>query len=195
MTRAERQARTRELLVETARTLFLRDGYAATPLDRVALEAGFSKGAVYSNFTSKEELCLAVLDQMHTRQIEEVVATFSTDTTLEHRLDAFTTWAHEHLGQPRWTALEVEFASVARQSPYVAAELATRHRTIRAGIAALIESVRAETGVEVLMDPEQAAVVLLSIGIGLGAQRSLDPGIDVNVFADTMRRLVGIAVR
>jgi AcrR family transcriptional regulator len=40
--------------------LFLRDGYAATSLEKVADEAGYSKGAVYSNFWNKDELCLAV---------------------------------------------------------------------------------------------------------------------------------------
>ncbi|MDN5852536.1 MAG: TetR/AcrR family transcriptional regulator, partial [Actinomycetia bacterium] len=63
-TRAERQAQTREALISVARELFLRDGFAATSLDRVAVEAGFSKGAVYSNFSGKEELGLAVLDDL-----------------------------------------------------------------------------------------------------------------------------------
>ena len=53
LTRAERQAQTRVKLIDVARSMFLEDGYGATSLDRVALEAGFSKGAVYSNFQGK----------------------------------------------------------------------------------------------------------------------------------------------
>jgi len=60
VSRAGRQAQTREALIRTAHELFLSDGYQVTSLDRVALEAGFSKEAVYSNFAGKEELCLAV---------------------------------------------------------------------------------------------------------------------------------------
>ena len=56
VTRAERQAQTRERLIEVAREMFLSDGYAATSLDKVAVRAGFSKGAVYSNFAGKEQL-------------------------------------------------------------------------------------------------------------------------------------------
>ena len=56
--RAERQAQTREKLIAVARQLFIADGYAATTLDKVAEAAGFSKGAVYSNFSGKEELCM-----------------------------------------------------------------------------------------------------------------------------------------
>lgn len=191
VTRAERQARTRERLIEKAAQMFLTDGYAATSLDHVALEAGFSKGAVYSNFAGKEELCLAVLDVIHAEQVEAVVAAFSKETDLGGRIEAFTEWARKGLGQPRWTALEVEFASAARQSPYVAAELAKRHRAIREAIAALLKSVLDEAGVEMAMSPDQAATALLSLGIGLGAMRSLDSTVDVEAFGATMRAMFG----
>ncbi len=61
VTRAERQAQTRESLIAVAREMFLSDGYAATSLDKVAVRAGFSKGAVYSNFAGKDELFYALM--------------------------------------------------------------------------------------------------------------------------------------
>lgn len=188
--RAERQAQTRDRLIGVAREMFLGDGYAATSLDKVALRAGFSKGAVYSNFSGKEELCLAVLDSIHEEQMEGVVAAFTRDADLDARIEAFAAWAHEGLGEPRWTALEVEFAAIARQSPYVAAELVKRHRELVAATAGLIRQVMRDAGVELDIPAEKAATALLSMGIGLGALRSLDPRIDVGVFADTMRALL-----
>ncbi|GAA1984105.1 TetR/AcrR family transcriptional regulator [Isoptericola halotolerans] len=62
MTRAERQQRTRDELVAAARAVFARDGYHGARLDEIAREAGYSKGAVYSNFAGKAELFLAVVD-------------------------------------------------------------------------------------------------------------------------------------
>ena len=194
-TRAERQAQTRERLIEVARSLFLADGYAATSLDKVAVEAGFSKGAVYSNFAGKEELCMAVLDTIHGEQIEGVVAAFTVDADLDGRIDAFATWAREKLGHPRWTALEVEFAAVARQSPYVATELVKRHRALVSASADLIRRVTEEAGVDLDLDAHTAATALLSLGIGLGAMRSLDSQLDVDVFAETMRALLRGAQR
>ena len=191
ISRAERQVRTRMRLIEKASQMFLADGYAATSLDRVAMEAGFSKGAVYSNFSGKEELCLAVLDVIHAEQVEAVVAAFSEETDLGGRIEAFTQWARKGLGQPRWTALEVEFAAAARQSPYVATELAKRHRAIRKVIAVLLESVLDEAGIKMAMSPDQAATALLSLGIGLGAMRSLDSTVDVEAFGATMRVMFG----
>ena len=189
-TRAERQAQTRESLIVVAREMFLADGYNATSLDKVAERAGFSKGAVYSNFAGKEELCMAVLDSIHAEQIAGVVDAFTRDTDLDGRIEAFSQWAQEGLGQPRWTALEVEFGAIARQSPYVATELVKRHREIRAAIAELVRQVTAEAGLGDLVDADAAATTLLSLGIGLGTLRSLDHSIDVGVFAETMRAML-----
>ena len=190
ISRAERQARTRESLIATARDMFLAVGYAATSLDRVALEAGFSKGAVYSNFAGKEELCMAVLDSIHEEQLGGVLSAFSKDTDLDGRIDAFVEWAREGLGRPRWTALEVEFASIARHSPYVALELVKRHREITDALTELIAGVVTQEKLDIRLTPRQAATALLSLGIGLGAMRSLDSSIDVDIFGGIIRALL-----
>lgn len=190
VTRAERQAQTRDRLIEVARELFLRDGYAATTLDKVALEAGFSKGAVYSNFAGKEELCLAVLDLIHAEKVQRVRDAFTQDADLDTKLKAFAAWAREGLGEPRWTSLEVELGAVARHNEWVAAELVKRHREIREAVAQLVAHVTAEAGLSSALPVQTTATVLLSLGVGLGALRSLDPQIDVDVFTDVMRALV-----
>lgn len=61
-TRAERQRETREALILAALEAFSRDGYHATSLESIANDAGFSKGAVYSNFAGKSDLFLALMD-------------------------------------------------------------------------------------------------------------------------------------
>lgn len=61
-TRRDRQRETREKLIFAAREVFSRDGYAGANLESIAREAGFSKGAVYSNFESKAVLFLDVMD-------------------------------------------------------------------------------------------------------------------------------------
>src|SRR5258707_10805261 len=73
-TRVETQAETRAQLVKTARQLFFDDGYRPTSLEKVADAAGYSKGAVYSNFPNKDELCTAVLDEVRAERFGEVVA-------------------------------------------------------------------------------------------------------------------------
>lgn len=63
LSRRDRQRQTREALIFAARRVFSEDGYHSASLDRIAREAGFSKGAVYSNFDGKPALFLAVMDR------------------------------------------------------------------------------------------------------------------------------------
>ena len=63
LTREESKARTRSELLRAASRLFLRKGFVATSLSDIAEEAALTKGAVYSNFDSKEDLFLALLQE------------------------------------------------------------------------------------------------------------------------------------
>jgi AcrR family transcriptional regulator len=64
LTRAERKAQTRTDLLRAANRLFLRNGYVATAVEDIATEAGVTTGAVYSNFATKEDLFLALIDEL-----------------------------------------------------------------------------------------------------------------------------------
>lgn len=191
LTRAESQARTREQLVETAKLLFLRDGYSVTSLEKVADEAGFSKGAVYSNFRSKDELCLAVLDRIHDEQVELVAGALAGAEGVDGLLAAFQAWAERSIGDEAWTALEVEFATNARRDPHVRAELAARDKAIRDSIAGLLTGYAERFGITLPMPADDAATALLSLGIGLGVQRAIDPTIPVSVLPDVIRLFAG----
>src|SRR5919108_3930350 len=72
MTRRERSAATRAALLEAARTVFLKAGYHGASVDAVAEEAGFTIGAVYSQFGGKAELFLALLEQRITERGAQV---------------------------------------------------------------------------------------------------------------------------
>ena len=195
LTRVQSQARTRARLVATAKTLFLRDGYAPTSLEKVADKAGYSKGAVYSNFRNKDELCLAVLDEIHAEQAAMMAEAIAGANTIEERLAAFQSWAEANIGNEAWTALEVEFAVGARRNPAVRKALAKRDRTIRDMIARLITAQADELGVTLPIPADAAATALLSLGIGLGVQRAIDPSIPVSVLTDAIRLVANAEAR
>ncbi|GAA4478603.1 TetR/AcrR family transcriptional regulator [Rhodococcus olei] len=190
MTRSESQAQTRADLIATARDLFLADGYAATSLEKVAEEAGYSKGAVYSNFRSKKELCLEALQLIHATKGAEVAAVMARQEPLEERLVAFEEWAERTLGDVGWTMLEFEFIAAARHDPELRAALAsslsTTHTVVRTLLAALV----AAGEVTLPMSVEDAATSVLSTGIGLGIQRAIDPGISAAVVTRNLRVLL-----
>lgn len=193
LSRAESQARTREQLVATAKQLFLRDGYGPTSLDKVADAAGYSKGAVYSNFRNKDELCLAVLDDIHAEQAARIAEVITGSTTVEERITRFQDWAERNIGDQAWTALEVEFAINARRDERLRAELARRDKGIRDVIANLVTANSTEFGIDLPLSADDAATALLSLGIGLGIQRAVDPAIPVTVLTEVMRLVAGRA--
>src|SRR5258708_8821458 len=74
LTPDRRRALTRQHLLAAASEVFARRGYAAATIDEVAERAGFSKGAVYSNFSSKEHLLMAVMQEQAATPVDRVAA-------------------------------------------------------------------------------------------------------------------------
>jgi AcrR family transcriptional regulator len=187
MTRAESQAQTRAQLVKTARQLFFDDGYHPTSLEKVADAAGFSKGAVYSNFRNKDELCIAVLDEVRQERLGEILQIMARPDT-PTRIDALRDWAERIIGDPGWTSLEVEFAVHARRNEQLRTDLASRLGTILEMLTGAAESAQ---NTEPALPGRETATVMLALGAGLGLLRSIDPDIPVDGLVDTLRLVSG----
>lgn len=71
-TQADRRARTRSALLESAARGLSRFGYGNLKLEQVAREAGYTRGALYHQFEDKEALALAVVDWVNENWIREV---------------------------------------------------------------------------------------------------------------------------
>jgi AcrR family transcriptional regulator len=69
--RSARKAQTRERLLQAAARVYARRGFSGATLDEVAAEAGFTKGAVYSHFGSKENLLLALMEEHLASQVTQ----------------------------------------------------------------------------------------------------------------------------
>ncbi|HEV2920825.1 MAG TPA: helix-turn-helix domain-containing protein, partial [Actinomycetota bacterium] len=80
-TRAQRRQQTRARLLDAAGQVFARRGFHAATVDEVADAAGYTKGAVYSNFANKEELFLALLDQRIAAQLQQVEALYTIESS------------------------------------------------------------------------------------------------------------------
>src|SRR5271154_1630229 len=103
LTRAESRERTRALIVDAATDLFLRSGFQVTSLEQIGEEAGFTRGAVYSNFPSKTAMGIAVIDGLYEREAEHLEAALEETEDVDDWFDALTAWADSTVGEPRWT--------------------------------------------------------------------------------------------
>lgn len=106
LSRRQQQVYNRSILLNAAERIFARRGIQATSLDAVALEAGLTKGAVYSNFQSKGDLVLAVLTNRRTASEEGVAfrelladpnltAQERLEAWIQHWIDTFRRGEHE----------------------------------------------------------------------------------------------------
>jgi AcrR family transcriptional regulator len=130
-TRKEQQARTRSKLMRSAARLFCRGGLEQTSVDQIAQHAGYTKGAFYSNFKSKEELFLALLDQKFGEEIQRIEETLTTDTTpdeaVRHAGEDFMRFMRS---DPEWERLYLEFVAHAVRNDDFRQELLTRCRAM-----------------------------------------------------------------
>jgi AcrR family transcriptional regulator len=174
LTRADRQARTREELVDAADRLFTGNGFHATSVDAVADAAGYTKGAVYSNFESKEDLFFAVYERRVARRVEEIEATLASGDT------AYAGMARliEGLEQRRdegWLAVFFEFWAHVLRHPELRQRFAEQHRRIVEPIAEGLARIAAERGEGLPEDPMKLATARYAATTGLQLERLTQP--------------------
>jgi AcrR family transcriptional regulator len=134
---------TRQYLLDAAAIVFARDGFHGATLDDIAALAGFSKGAVYSNFKSKDDLFLALLDDRTERQyaITLEVLEAGPNEEQEARIRDLLGAAYGPLMGEADTlmTLYLEFVLYARRNPEAREKLVASARRERARMAELIQ--------------------------------------------------------
>jgi AcrR family transcriptional regulator len=175
-TRKEKQAATRRLLMKAAAKVCAKRGLQQTSIDEVAEEAGYTKGAFYSNFASKEELFLAMLDERFEQRVRDIDAAIaSTDDPEVAARRAGDDFQRFLAADPEWQRLFFEFAAHAARNPEFREELVTRYRTLRSRIAELLRKRAQELGVEPPIPFDQIALMLFAMGNGFALERLLEP--------------------
>lgn len=140
LTRAEAKARTREEVLGAAEAVFRRDGYHGASLARIAAEAGFTTGAVYSTFDSKADVMLALLERRSARRRGVWTELLETVSTVEEFVvEIARRNAKEVLAERDWWAAVVEFQIVVGRDDDLRARYAELHETNHA---ALVEGTR-----------------------------------------------------
>jgi AcrR family transcriptional regulator len=174
LTRAEQREKTRGCLVEAAAKVFTRRGYDNASLDEVAEEAGFTKGAVYSNFKGKEDLFLATIDahfEERLRSIKRVMQEEPDEQGTAHA--AGMDFMNKLNADPEYFALFFEFWAYAQRNPGVKKKFLPRIQRFRSALAELFEA-KSEVGI-LPIPSEQLASMLVAMAAGVAMERELDP--------------------
>ncbi|SFV11589.1 TetR/AcrR family transcriptional regulator [Pseudoduganella namucuonensis] len=115
LTREESRALTREKLLASAREVVAREGYESASVERIAEEAGFSKGAFYSNFNSKEEIILELLESHSLQDVKEITELLGDTKAPAGMIEIIGNWASQRASDPSWGLLALELFRRARR--------------------------------------------------------------------------------
>lgn len=146
-TRSEQVESNRTAVLATARQVFTERGYLAATLEQIADAAGFSKGVVYSQFGSKADLFLAVLEQ---RIEERAVAHERILEELPSATDAFSILGEMSTSTSRrnaaWALAVIEFRTVAARDHVLLQRYRSLHEVTVSRLAALLDALFERSG-------------------------------------------------
>lgn len=175
LTRAEAQARTRAALLDAAAQTCARKGYAAASVDEIAAAAGYSVGAVYSNFSSKEKLFSELMNERASGRLDQVVQSISEDaeggplTALGRVLVEIADKDIE------FEAIQAEFWLHAVRNPEAMQILQGRSARTLASLREILADALERNNIDDGVSVEGFAVVVLALFQGLIRQRRIDP--------------------
>ncbi|MCB0977728.1 MAG: TetR/AcrR family transcriptional regulator [Acidimicrobiales bacterium] len=185
------QAETRSRLLQVAEEILAEQGYQRASLEKIAERAGFTKGAVYSNFASKEDLTLAVLDSHFADFLNDLERRLNDAApTLSARVEALAGWWRDIVLHERWGVVILELAGATRDRPAFQEALAEREQMIFDFCTYLVQAEMDQFGLELEMTAREIAEALVTMGIGIAFARSLDPKISADTLARTAQALM-----
>ena len=162
--------------MRSAAKVFAERGLERGSIDEVAEDAGYTKGAFYANFESKDELFLAMLDERFEERIVELErAAEEEDEIADGVRRAGTDFNRYVAADTPWQRLFFEFTAYASRDERFRRELVARYRNLRERIAAVYERWANEEGVAPPLPVDQIALMTFAMANGMALERLLEP--------------------
>ena len=180
---------TREKLFEAAARVCEEQGIGGASIEDIAAAAGFTRGAFYSNFKSKDELIIAMIEEHVEQSIRRMHELLAEHKTLPDFIDALKTMdrsRHDPLG--RSPLLHMEMILFVARAEKRRPELAKRLRARRQLITDIVETTLKNSGKNGALNPTWTGAILLALEDGFRLHRLIDPD---TTPADSFLRAIG----
>ena len=196
LSRDERRAETRQRLMDAAMVVFAQRGFHSATLDEIADEAGFTKGAVYSNFDGKEDLFLNLHEAKMQDRIEEVRGAFTGIGDLDDVRAGGKVLAEQVVRDRDLWFLFFEFWGYAARDDELRERLADLYRRWRREIGGIVSSRFEELALPLPHPPDEVAAMAIAMAEGLALQRLIAPTlVTPDLYADAFAAIAaGTAV-
>ena len=175
LSRVEQTERNRSLVLDAARDVFMARGYHAATLEQIAESAGFSRGVVYSQFESKADLFLSLLEARieeraarHANLVRRLGRSGGVRALVEHL-------SGEDRADPRWLLLVAEFRVHAARDPELNDRYAAAHARTLEALAQSLATAAERSGEELPLEPRELAEVALALANGSMLEQARNP--------------------
>lgn len=172
---AERTEVTRRKLLAAAKHIFAKDGFEAARLEDIASGAGYTRGAFYANFHSKEDIFFALFEEWVRERVDSVTAALSRQTDPLEKLAALRKHYAQLAKDRRLVLISLEFKLFALRHPEAHARLQSRHRRIRASFGELFSELLRPLGQTLAIANPAASSCLGAVAQGLLLEHLVDP--------------------
>ncbi|CAG4913783.1 TetR/AcrR family transcriptional regulator [Paraburkholderia gardini] len=173
MSRQESRALTRAKLLASARVVVAREGYEGASVDRIAEDAGFSKGAFYSNFNSKEDIVLELLETHSQQDVAEIGGILGDSKDPIHMIEVISRWSHERSVDPTWGLLALELFRRARRDETFGERHSNLFRRQWAGLGEILLNLFPPG--EAPADPETLGGIIMELTYGAASSYKAGP--------------------
>jgi AcrR family transcriptional regulator len=184
MTRREKQQHTRSSLLRAATKLFCSSGLEGASVDEVSQAAGYTKGAFYANFKSKEELFLVMLDERFARELERIDRALAGSEEPHAGARAAAADFIHFAGDEDWPRLYFQFVAHAARDDEFRQELATRQQAMREKLAETFARWKQGVGVDdhPALPLQDITAMMYCMADGFLVDRMIEPGLSEDLY-------------
>lgn len=173
--RSKTRGTARERLLEAAARVFAEQGFNGASVDDVVAAAGLTKGALYWNFKSKEELFFALVEERIDQPLRALMnRTETASEDEETAAEVSRGISHILTNEAQLVLLMNEYWSLAVRNPKLREPFVERQRSLRATLARALEARHETTGVDLTVPAEGLATAMIALGYGLALDRLAD---------------------
>jgi AcrR family transcriptional regulator len=173
LTREESQAQTRATLMAVGRDHFIRYGLGGAVAEKIAEDAGYSRGALYSNFDGKEELFLAVIREEQDRRMQAFRSMFKEEPSAKERLKKMRDAIADVVTDPDWIVLRAEFEAGALRSERIRQTFVEVHRQQVRDAGNLIRNLVRSSEIHMSIKPNEFMMIILNLTHGLAVTQKI----------------------
>jgi AcrR family transcriptional regulator len=187
LTREERRLLTREQVLSAALEVFEEQGYPNSSVEEIAERAGFTRKAVYSNFSGKAELLLEIVERRFQAHVDRVEEMLGRGTPEQEATDLAAAFSAYFDAERAWEQLFHEFCAVASRDEEIGARFRKRFRKAKRAITRLMEAEVARLGIELSLPVERLVMGMFALFSGISLEKLIDPaGTDDALFGEMM---------